>query len=116
MLTMIKLHDYAHYSKDVEKLKCLLETKTNTSDEKMILDFFVSSQEIVGNKLNTLPNTTAYMYWCLSDDGQEISLFSKNLTANCHSDNKEIDDLIRTCAEQLAYLISFKCAQFYTED
>ena len=116
MLTMIKLHDYAHYSKDVEKLRGLLNERTGTADEKMILDFFVSSQEAIASKLDTLPNSAAYWCWCLSDDGQEISLFANSLAVNRHSLSKEIDELIRSCAEQLAYLLTYKCAQFYTED
>ena len=116
MLTMIKMHDYAHYSKDVEKLRGLMETKEVTRDEKMILEFLVSSQEAVAGKLDALPNSAAYMYWCLSDDAQEISLFAKSLAVNCHSACKEIDTLIRKCADSLMYLISIKCAQFYTED
>ena len=115
MLTMIKTHDYAHYSKNVTKLEGLVSSKAS-DDEKVILDFLVSSKETVGNKLDSLGNSVAYMHWVLSEDAQEIVLFANSLINNRHSEDDRVDELIRLCADELAYLISSKCAQFYTED
>jgi len=115
MLQMIKEYDYAHYVQDVEKLKCLVGEK-QSAEEVTILDFFDSAQETVAKKLDTLANSTAYMYWCLSDEAQEILLFANSLSQRHKSSSKQVDVQICKCADGLAYVISIKCAQFYTED
>lgn len=115
MLKMIKMHDYAHYSKNVMKLGEVIRVNPS-NDEKVILDFLVSAKETVGDKLDTLGNSIAYMHWVLSEDAQEIVLFANSLVNNRHSNDDKTDELIRLCADELAYLISPKCAQFYIED
>jgi len=115
MLSMIREHDYVHYIKTVEKLRELVRGKE--SDEvKAILDFFDSAKETVDQKLRDFTNSNQYVLWCLSDDAQEIILFAKSLVDNRCSKADAVNELICTCAQELMYLISIKCAQFYTED
>ena len=76
---MIKEYDYAHYVRNVEKLRSLVANAKDT-EEATILDFFDSAKETVAKKLNTLEHSSAYMYWCLSDEAQELSVFAKSLS------------------------------------
>ena len=115
MLGFILEYDYAHFVKHVEKLGRMLEAKAS-EDEKLILDFFSSAKKTVENKLRTLENSSEYLHWCLSDNGQEIALFAKSLSESRQQRSSDVDVLIFQCAEELAYLISFKCASFYNED
>ena len=115
MLQLIKEYDYNHYAKLVQKLGTLIENKEN-HEERMIYDFLVFAQRMVEVKLDTLNHSGEYLIWCLSDDAQDIVLFAKSISENRSSNNDSINDLIQQCANELMYLISIKCARFYTED
>lgn len=116
MLRMIREYDYAHYTRNVEKLIALTDGREKTDEEKLIFDFLSSAQEQVDVKLDTLNSTTEYIVWCLSEEAQEITLFARSLRDGRKFVKDEFNSLIVKCVDDLLYLLSVKCAQFYTED
>lgn len=120
MLNFIKEYDYSSYIKNVAKLHDLVSdgvvepVNENVLD---ILEFFRSTVDTIGTKLDTCKNTNEYDCWCHSVEARKISRLADSVKHNLETAKIAcIAHQVKVCAEEVAYLVSSKCATFYNED
>ena len=120
MLQFIREYDYSPCAAKVAELHSL--AKFEVAEPVSIplleaLEFFRSAVEIIGTKLNSCNNTNEYDRWCHSKEARKIVCSANSVLHNIELANIScVARQVRACAEDVAYLVSSKCATFYNED
>lgn len=118
MLIFIKECDYASYSNNVAKLSKMLNEKDVKAEiDESVIDFFSAAEKKIGLKLDSCKNSSEYASWCRSEEARAIDSHAHYVISQCVSEAKTFfEQLIKICAEDVSYLLSQKCANFYNED
>lgn len=120
MLQFIREYDYSSCTKNVAKLHDLAHVEGAEPMCEIVIDileFFRSAVETIGVKLTTCNNCNEYDVWCHSHEARKISHLANDVLHNLEAQRiTHIAKQVRVCAEDVAYLVSSKCATFYNED
>ncbi len=116
MLMLIKEHDYTSYANNVAKLNGIVNGYSENEVDEAILAFFSAARERIATQLETCRNTSEYAEWCRSAEAREIDSYARGISRNISKKSTRASQLVISCAEDAAFLVSTKCAYFYNED
>ena len=116
MLMLIKEYDYNSYANNVSKLDGMVKGLCDSEVDEAIVDFFSAVREKIGIQLDTCRNTSEYADWCRSTEALEIHSRARGISKNISKKSTRASQLVISCAEDAAFLVSTTCAYVYNED
>ena len=116
MLMLVKEYDYTSYANNVSKLNGMVKGRSESEVDESIVDFFSAVREKIGIQLDTCRTTSEYAEWCRSAEACEIHSRARGISRSISKKSTRASQLIMSCAEDAAFLVSAKCAYFYNED